>query len=72
MIESLIFEDNLWFEKKCLNVGLLIPHDNLRQKNKQHLIIWFFSKIYDICLEDLYNNIINNPPKSYPSSTRII
>ena len=27
--------------------------------------------LYDICPEDLYNNIINNSPKHYPFSTRI-
>ena len=31
----------------------------------------FLSKVHDICPEDLYNNIINNSPKPYPSSTRI-
>ena len=31
----------------------------------------FLSKLHVICPENLYNNIINNSPKSYPSSTRI-
>ena len=30
------------------------------------------SKLHVMCPEDLYSNILNNSPKPYPSSTRII
>ena len=62
MTETPILEDELLFEKKCLKVGLLMS-------SKISTII--LSKLHVNYSKNLYNNIINNPPNPYPSSTRI-
>ena len=73
MIETPNLEDELLFEKKCLNVGLLMS-SKISKKEKQatlKTVNLFLSKLHINCSENMYNNIINNPPKPYPSSTRI-
>ena len=73
MIETSNFEENSIFEKKCLNVGFKMSSKITRQEQRSTLnkINIVLSKLHDICSEDLYNNIINNSPKPYLSSTRI-
>ena len=73
MIETPNVEDDLIFEKKCLNVGLLMSSKISIQEKKTTLknVDLFLSKLHVNCSEYIYNNIINNPPKPYPSSTRI-
>ena len=73
MIEASNYEEKALFEKKCLNVGLLMPSKITNNEKQTTLIklIHILSKLHYICPEDLYNYIINNSPKSYPSSTRI-
>ena len=73
MIESPNFEDNLSFEKKFLNVSLqMSPKITKREKETAlNKIDVFLSKLHAICPEDIYNSIISNSPKPYPSSTRI-
>ena len=70
IIERPNFEENLSFEKKCLNVGLLrlLTQEKRTTLNK---IDVFLSKLHDICPKYLYNNIINKSLKPCPSSTRI-
>ena len=41
------------------------------KKKTLSIIDLFLSKLYVICPENLYNNIINNSPKPYLTSTRI-
>ena len=73
MIDTSNFDENLIFEKKCLNVGLNVSSKISRQEQRSTLnnINISLSKLHDICPQDLYNNIINNSPKPYPTSTRI-
>ena len=54
-------------------MGLKMSSNITRQEQRSTLnkINIFLSKLHDICPQDLYNNIINNYPKPYPSSTRI-
>ena len=73
MIETSKSEENSIFEKKCLNVGLK-ESSKITKKEKQktlNKINIFLSKLHDICPQDFYNNIANNTPKPYPTSTRI-
>ena len=64
---------NFSFEKKCFNIGLLIPSKITKNEKKRTLSIidLFLSKLYVFCPENLYNNIINNSPTLYLTSTRI-
>ena len=73
MIETSNFEAKSLFKKKCLNVGLQISSKIIKQEKRTiyNKINIFLYKLHDICPEDLYNNIINNSPKPYLSSTRI-
>ena len=72
MIETSNFDENSIFDRKCLNVGLKISSKITKQEKHTTLnkINIFLSKLHDICPQDLYNNIINNSPKPYPTSTR--
>ena len=73
MIDTSSYNENSIFEMKCLNVGLKVS-SKITKKEKQttlNNINIFLSKLHDICQQDLYNNIINNSPKPYPTSTRI-
>ena len=54
-------------------MGLKISSKITKQEKQTTLnnINICLSKLHDICPQDLYNNIINNSPKPYPTSTRI-
>ena len=54
-------------------MGLKMSSNITRQEQRSTLnkINICLSKLHDICPQDLYNNIINNSPKPYPTSTRI-
>ena len=71
MIKTSNFEGISLFEKKF---GLQMSSKITKQEKQTTLnkINIFLSKLHDICPKDLYNNIINNSPKPYPSSTIII
>ena len=73
MIESPNYDDIIPFEKKCLYVGLPTSSNITMNEKRTTLknIDLFLSKLHVICPENLYNNMINNSPKPYPSSTRI-
>ena len=61
------------FEKKCLNVDLKISSKISRQEKETTInkIEVCISKLHDVCSKSPYNNIINNFPKPYQSSTRV-
>ena len=68
------FDDKLSFKKMNLNVNLQMSYKitkKYKQKTLKQIEV-FLSKLNDICPECIDNNIINNSPKPYPSSTRII
>ena len=67
------FEQNVLFEKKCLNVDLKISSKISRRENETTInkIEVCISKLHDVCSKIQYNNIINNFPKPYQSSTRV-
>ena len=73
MIESPDYDDIIPFEKKCFYVGL--PTSSKISKNNKRTAITniglFLFMLHIIYQEKLYNNIINNSSKPYPSSTRI-
>ena len=73
MIESSNYDDIIPFEKKCLYIGLPMSSNiNMNEKRTTlRNIDLFLSKLHVNCPENLYNNIINNSPKPFPSSTRI-
>ena len=58
---------------KYLFVGLLTSSKISMNEKRTTItnIDLFLSKLHVICPENLYNNMINNSPKPYPSSTRI-
>ena len=74
MIETTNLEATLLFEKNCLNFGLLMSYKiSKREKYTTHKNIdLFLSKLYVNCSKHICDNIIDNPPKPYPSSTIII
>ena len=73
MIKSPNYDDIIPFEKKCLYVGL--PMSSEISKDDKQIIIrnihLCLSPLHVICRENLYNNIINNSPTLYLTSTRI-
>ena len=73
MIKSLNVDDTISFKNKCLYVDLLMS--SMITNNETIITLknidLFLSKLHVICPDNLYNNIINNSPKPYPSSTRI-
>ena len=73
MIESPNLKKQLSFEKKCLNIGLLMSSKistREKQTTLKNIDLLLF-KLHVVFLENLYNNIINNSSKSYTSSTKI-
>ena len=71
MIETSNFEGKSSFEKKCLNIGLQMFYNIVKQEKRKILnkIDVYLCKLHNISPENLYNNITINSPKPYPSST---
>ena len=61
------------FDNKCLKVGLMISSDitvSERKKISQD-VDTLLNKLKDICPQQVYDNILNNASKIFPSCTRI-
>ena len=68
---TLHFNEYFLFENKRLKVGLKISSDipaSERKKVPQD-VDKFLSKLNDICSHQVYNNILKNTPKLFPSCT---
>ena len=67
------FNEHFFFENKYLKVGLMISSDITVSKRKK--VSQYFnklsSKLNDICPQQVYDIIVNNTPKIFPSCTRI-
>ena len=67
------FNEYFLFENKRFKVGLKISSDSTVSERKQvsQDANKFLSKLNDICPQQVYDNILKNAPKVYPSFTKI-
>ena len=70
---TLYFNEHLLFENKCLKVELQIASDITVSERKiiSQDVDKLLPKLNDICPQQVYDNILKNIPKIYPSCTQI-
>jgi len=70
---TLHFNEHFLFDNKCLKVGLMISSDITVSERKKICqdVDTLLNKLKDICPQQVYDNILNNVPKIFPSCTRI-